>query len=95
MPYVDFDPPNDISKQSRQLTPPLKFENFEIFWDFFFWKFLQNFDLWRHFGPKNQSIWTISTKNELFWLKMSYFDVFDPFNDILRQYGGPKLAQCY
>ena len=23
MPIVDFDPPNDIFKQSRQLTPPL------------------------------------------------------------------------
>ena len=26
---------------------------------------------------------------------MTYFDVFDHFNDILGKYGGPNLVQCY
>jgi len=89
--FVDFDPPNDIFKQSRQLTPPLKFF-LRIFKIFFFWKIFTKFRLMTYFGPKNESILTISTKNELFWLKMSYSDVFNHFNDILGQYGGPQTC---
>ena len=87
--FVAFDPPNDIFKQSRQLTPQLKLFLL-IFIFFFFEKFSRNFDLWRYFGPKNESILTISTKNELFWLKITYFD--PPFNAILGQYGGPQTC---
>ena len=30
-----------------------------------------------------------------FSLKMSYFDVFDPFNTTLGQYWAPKIDHCY
>ena len=65
------------------LTPPRKF--FQIFSEKVFWPLSQNFHLWRHFGSKNESF-------SLFSLKMSYFDVFDRFNDILGQYGGPQIC---
>ena len=58
---------------------------FQIFGEKFFWPLSPNFDLWRHFGSKNERF-------SLFSLKMSYFDVFDPFNDILGQYGGPQIC---
>ena len=40
--------------------------------------FHQIFDLWRHFGPKNELFWPFSTK-------MTYFDQIDPINDIFDQ----------
>ena len=42
----------------------------------------KNYDLWRHFVTQNDPILTIFTTNELFWLKMSFFDTIEPINDI-------------
>ena len=42
------------------------------------WPHTPNFDIWRHFGPQNDPIVTISTKNDLFWPNLRHWWNFWP-----------------
>ena len=68
---------NGVFSENANRNPTPKFF-FPKFWKKSFPLFHQIFDLWRHFGPKNELFWPFSTK-------MTYFDQIDPINDIFDQ----------
>ena len=75
--FEKIDPINDIFDQIYVHKPD--WNNFlDIFRENMVWILSQNFDIWGHFGPKNDPILPCSPK-------MTYFDQIDPINDIFDQ----------
>ena len=74
--FVAFHPPNDIFKQSRQLTPPLKFLLRIFYYFFFIFHKMLTYDV--ILAPKMSQFWPFPPK-------MTYFDQIDPINVIFDQ----------
>ena len=64
MTYFDqIEPINDIFPKFLSIKLISLKEFFETYSEKIIWPLSQNFEIWRHFGPQNDSISIIFTKN--------------------------------